>query len=209
MIGFLLRGILIGLLFGVPAGAVGAMTVQRTWSSGVKAGLLTGLGSSVADCFYASVGAFGLTLISEFLLKGQDIIHCIGGGLILAMGIGLLLKKGSGRVKEAEASDYLRMFFSSFAVGITNPAAIITFLLAFSWFGITAETGLLKGILLVGGVFLGTFIWWGILAAATEALKKKAKQIDLTKLNKVFGAILSLLGVAVLIGFFSEISSMT
>ena len=55
MIGFLLRGILIGLLFGVPAGAVGAMTVQRTWSSGVKAGLLTGLGSSVADCFYASV----------------------------------------------------------------------------------------------------------------------------------------------------------
>lgn len=209
MIGFLLRGILIGLLFGVPAGAVGAMTVQRTWSSGVKAGLLTGLGSSVADCFYASVGAFGLTLISEFLLKGQDIIHCIGGGLILAMGIGLLLKKGSDRVKEAEASDYLRMFFSSFAVGITNPAAIITFLLAFSWFGITAETGLLKGILLVGGVFLGTFIWWGILAAATEALKRKAKQIDLTKLNKVFGAILSLLGVAVLIGFFSEISSMT
>lgn len=209
MIGFLLRGILVGLLFGVPAGAVGAMTVQRTWSSGVKAGLLTGLGSSVADCFYASVGAFGLTLISEFLLKGQDIIHCIGGVLILAMGIGLLLKKGSGRVKEAEASDYLRMFFSSFAVGITNPAAIITFLLAFSWFGITAETGLLKGILLVGGVFLGTFIWWGILAAATEALKKKAKQIDLTKLNKVFGAILSLLGAAVLIGFFSEISSMT
>lgn len=209
MIGFLLRGILIGLLFGVPAGAVGAMTVQRTWSSGVKAGLLTGLGSSVADCFYASVGAFGLTLISEFLLKGQDIIHCIGGGLILAMGIGLLLKKGSDRVKEAEASDYLRMFFSSFAVGITNPAAIITFLLAFSWFGITGETGLLKGILLVGGVFLGTFIWWGILAAATEALKRKAKQIDLTKLNKVFGAILSLLGVAVLIGFFSEISSMT
>ena len=40
-----LKGILIGLLFGVPVGAVGAMTVQRTWEHGIKAGLLTGMGS--------------------------------------------------------------------------------------------------------------------------------------------------------------------
>ena len=63
---YLLRGIMIGLIFGLPVGAIGALTVQRTWSLGVKAGLLTGLGSSVADCFYACVGAFGLTLISDF-----------------------------------------------------------------------------------------------------------------------------------------------
>lgn len=56
---YLLKGILIGLLFGLPVGAVGALTVQRTWRLGVKAGLLTGLGSSVADCFYACVGALG------------------------------------------------------------------------------------------------------------------------------------------------------
>ncbi len=41
--GYLFRGILIGLLFGVPAGAVGAMTAQRAYSSGLRAGLLTGL----------------------------------------------------------------------------------------------------------------------------------------------------------------------
>ncbi len=38
-------------LFGLPVGAVGTMTVQHTLSSGIKAGLFTGLGSSVADCF--------------------------------------------------------------------------------------------------------------------------------------------------------------
>ena len=37
MAAFLVRGMLIGLLFGVPAGAVGAMTVQRTWNYGIKA----------------------------------------------------------------------------------------------------------------------------------------------------------------------------
>lgn len=53
---FLFRGLLIGLLFGIPAGAVGAMTVQHTWHYGVRAGLLTGLGSSAA---YLSVHISG------------------------------------------------------------------------------------------------------------------------------------------------------
>lgn len=199
---FLLRGILIGLIFGVPAGAVGAMTVQRTFRYGVRAGLVTGLGSSVADCFYASVGAFGLTLISDFLLKGQDIIHCAGGCLILAMGIGLLMKKEGESHRIAETSDFYKMFLTSLAVGITNPAAILTFLLAFSWLGIAGGMGVTEGILLVCGVFFGTFIWWGILTVGTEKLKKKAKHIDLIKINKVFGVVLALLGTAILLGFF-------
>lgn len=74
-----LKGILIGLIFGVPVGAVGAMTVQRTWEHGIKAGLLTGMGSSVADCIYAAIGAFGLTIISDFLLQYQGAIHLVGG----------------------------------------------------------------------------------------------------------------------------------
>lgn len=43
---YLLRGVMVGVLFGLPVGAVGALVVQRTWSSGIRAGLLTGLGSS-------------------------------------------------------------------------------------------------------------------------------------------------------------------
>ena len=75
---YLIRGILIGLLFGIPVGAVGALAVQRTFTQGFKAGLLTGLGSSVADCLYAYIGAFGLTLVSDFLLEYQTIINIIG-----------------------------------------------------------------------------------------------------------------------------------
>ncbi len=37
MVSFFLRSALIGLLFGIPVGAVGAMTVQRTWNYGIKA----------------------------------------------------------------------------------------------------------------------------------------------------------------------------
>ena len=132
------KGILIGLIFGVPVGAVGAMTVQRTWEHGIKAGLLTGMGSSIADCIYAAIGAFGLTIISDFLLQYQGAIHLVGGTIVLFMGIRLLFRKGEA-AEVPEVSGKVRMFLSSFAVGITNPAAILTFLFAFSWFGIAGD----------------------------------------------------------------------
>lgn len=113
---YLLRGILIGLLFGLPVGAVGAMTVWRTWNSGIKAGLFTGLGSSVADCFYAAVGAFGFTLISDFLLEYQIIINIFGGVFILFMGVRLLLKKNeiAFQHKSERTTEVWKMFFFLF-----------------------------------------------------------------------------------------------
>lgn len=196
---FIMKGILIGLLFGMPAGAVGAMTAQRTLNYGMKAGLLTGLGSSVADCLYACVGACGLTLISGFLLEHQSIINLIGGCLILGMGIGMLKKKNAMSQKVSDSAAGIRMFLSSFAVGITNPAAILTFLFAFSWFGIQGQTGLAEGIGLVCGVFIGTYIWWGTLSGIVTLLKKKAKKDHLAFMNRIFGVILILFGTVVLV----------
>lgn len=194
---YLLKGILIGLLFGLPVGAIGTMTVQRTWSFGFKVGLLTGLGSSIADCLYAIVGAFGLTLISDFLLRYQRLIHVLGGGLILFMGLRLFFKKGEAAVAQTKAADGARMFLSSFAVGITNPAAILTFLFAFSYFGIDDAAGVMDGVSLVGGVFVGTYLWWISLSAATCVIKRKTQNRGFRSMNKVFGGILSVLGVVV------------
>lgn len=53
--GFLIKEILIGLLFGIPVGAVGTLTVQRAYRHGFAAVLKTGLGSSVAGVF---IGTF-------------------------------------------------------------------------------------------------------------------------------------------------------
>ena len=171
----LLKGILIGLLFGVPVGAVGAMTVQRTWEHGIKAGLLTGMGSSVADCIYAGIGAFGLTIVSDFLLEHQMVIHLVGGAIVLYLGIRLFFRKRE-EAEVPEVSGGWRMFLTSFAVGITNPAAILTFLFAFSWFGIAGSSTKGNGWLVVLGVFLGTYLWWGGLTVAVSLARKKKRK---------------------------------
>lgn len=201
MVSYLIKGILIGLLFGMPVGAVGAMTVQRTIAHGTKAGLLTGLGSSAADCLYACVGAFGLTLISDFMIKYQIVINVIGGVFILIMGFGLLCRKSGAidNIPQKQTADGIKMFMSSFAVGITNPAAIITFLFAFSYFGIIGQTGLKNGILLVIGVFIGTYIWWGSLTAAVEIIKKRKSDSGFRYANKIFGVILIIFSIIVFV----------
>lgn len=196
---YLLKGILIGLLFGMPAGAVGAMTVQRTFHYGIKAGLVTGLGSSVADCVYASVGAFGLTVVSDLLLKYSNVINILGGSLIMVMGLCMIFKRDKGIKGAASFTGGSKLFLSSFAVGITNPAAILTFLFAFSWFGITGHAGTTASIQLVCGVFIGTYLWWGVLSAATGILKKRTKENSFRNMNKIFSTILILFGIVVLV----------
>lgn len=192
----LFKGILIGLMFGVPIGAVGAMTVQRSFERGFGAGLLTGLGSSAADCLYAYVGVFGLTFISDFLLKYQTIINIIGGAFVMIMGINQLVKKPAQNVPQRTAEGS-KMFLSSFVVGITNPAAILTFLFAFTYFGIADISGAPNGILLVAGVFIGTYIWWSALSGAVCLIKGKTGKREFPHMNKIFGVILILFAVII------------
>lgn len=197
--GFFVKGILIGLLFGVPVGAVGTLTVQRAYRYGFAAGLKTGLGSSVADCLYAACGAFGFTFISDFLMKYQTVISIAGGCMILVMGLQLFLRKQDKEISKKQGEGNGRMFLSSFAVGITNPAAILTFLFAFSYFGIIGKTKVLQGIQLVTGVFIGTFLWWWMLSASVVFLKKKTGNSGFRYMDQLFGTILLLFGTVVFI----------
>ncbi len=195
---FLLKGILIGLLFGVPVGAVGTMTVSRTLNHGFGAGIITGLGSSVADCIYAGVGAFGLTLVSDFLLKYETVIHLLGGCLVITMGISAFFRKQKSSDETRPAERKLPMFFSAFAVGITNPAAILTFLVAFSYFDLSAGMNTFHGILLVCGVLLGTLLWWLTLSGVAVRLRERAVK-HRTMLNRIFGSLLILFGFIIFI----------
>lgn len=196
---YLLRGILIGLLFGLPVGAVGTMTVQHTLQGGVKSGLLTGLGSSVADCIYACIGAFGLTIVSDFLLRHQTSIHLVGGGFILLMGVAVFRRKADEQKKMEQEERKASLFLTSFLIGITNPAAILTFLFAFSYFGITGQSSVSQSIALVAGVFIGTYIWWGALSFATGFIRKKAGNVNFQRTNKIFGSLLILFGIVIFI----------
>lgn len=196
---YLIRGILIGLIFGVPAGAIGALTIQRTLNGGFAAGLATGIGSSAADILYACVGVFGITLVSDFLTIYQRLISLLGGILIAALGIYIFLQKTRGDQRESRKIRLPLCFASSFAVAITNPATVLSFLMAFTAFEITGKQNSAQSIQLVLGILLGTLCWWSVLAGVTTAFRSRINQRIYQLLNRLLGALMALFGMAVFI----------
>lgn len=196
----LLKGFIIGIIFGIPVGAVGALTIQRTLNFGFFTGILSGLGSSAADSFYAFIGAFGITVISDFFLDNKLIINIIGSIMLFYMGIKLLTTKNiQENNSKLQKSNNLKILLSSFAVGFTNPAAILSFLFAFSYFGAANQINLNNGIFIVLGVFIGTALWWLVIVSAFSLLKNKIKSNSIIVLNKCFGIIIIVFSFIILI----------
>lgn len=196
---YLIQGLLVGLVFGVPAGAIGALTVERTLAHGFGAGFTTGLGSSIADVLYACIGVFGLTILSDFLLAHQMVISLCGGALIMVMGV-LIFRKTGGRVSDMQHTTRLPLFFgSAFAIAIANPATILSFFLAFSSFGIAEKLTLAQGAQLILGILLGTACWWGGLSGIVALFKKRITDSIYQKLNWILGGLMILFGIAVAI----------
>lgn len=51
--------------------------------------------------------------------------------------------------------------------------------------------------MVVMGVFVGTYLWWGGLTVAVALVRKSKKADCFRKMDRVFGAVLSLFGIVV------------
>ncbi|MBR3667807.1 MAG: LysE family transporter [Ruminococcus sp.] len=201
---YLIKGLLIGLIFGVPVGAVGTLCVSRSLQYGVKSGIVTGFGASTAELFYSIVGAFGITAVSGFLDRHSIVINILGGALVITMGVMTILKAPKQQ-EDKPKTGYAVMFLSAFAVCITNPAAVITYLFAFSYFGINGTLSAANGALFVIGIVAGTQIWWITLSFLSQLIKKKAGEKGFVIMNRLFGLIMIGFGAAVYIKVIKEL----
>lgn len=199
---YLIKGLVIGIVFGVPTGVVGVLSIQRVLAQGAFAGLITGIGSSVADVFYACVGVFGITAISDFLLKYQSIICLAGCMLVIVIGIRTFRKKGGQSQflsQAAHPSSTTSCFLSSFVIAITNPATVLSFMVVFSLFQIGGNESVGESIQLVFGIFCGTCVWWVAIAVFVSLMRNWVTDSFYLKLNRIFGVLMVLLGLVIAI----------
>src|SRR5882724_6593200 len=87
LLGFLLKGMLVGIVIALPAGPVGVLCVRRTILHGRLAGFISGLGAATADGVFGIIAGFGLTFISDLLLGFQDWLRLGGAAFLLYIGI--------------------------------------------------------------------------------------------------------------------------
>ncbi|MBW1714135.1 MAG: LysE family transporter, partial [Deltaproteobacteria bacterium] len=181
----LVKGMLIGLGIAAPVGPVGLLCLHRILTKGPGSGLASGLGVAGADALYASLAAFGVSVVTG-LLVGHRFWLRLGGGLFLCgLGLKIFLTRQAGR-RDNQAGDrsLVKDFFSAFFVTLSNPMTILAFSAIFAGLGLIRD----QAGLMVLGVFLGSFLWWALLSGAGWIFRER---VDLTAkkwFNRLSGA---------------------
>jgi len=203
---FFIRGLLIGLSIAATVGPMSILCIQRTLNRGQLYGLVSGLGIATADGVYGSIAAFGLTLITNFLIHEQIWIRLIGGLFLMYLGIKTILSKPPEKaaVLNAKTNSYLGAYTSTFLLTLTNPLTILSFAAIFAGIGVgSASKSFFSAIAVVLGVFSGSTLWWIILTSSISLLRKKMNSHWLLWINRISGAIITLFGLVALLTLLS------
>lgn len=195
------KGLIVGFCLAAPVGPIAAICVQRTISKRWLSGVLSGMGAAVADAVYGAVAAFGATIISEFLITERQWLQRIGGGILILLGVRLIFftKLEERRRNGAPNGGLVGDFMSTFVLTLTNPMTFVAFAAIFTTMGIGAVRG--HSILtaeLVGGVFLGSAIWWLILCGCAYLVRHHFDFKKLTTINRATGVFVIGVGIVYL-----------
>jgi threonine/homoserine/homoserine lactone efflux protein len=196
---FLLKGAVIGFAIAAPVGPIGILCIKRTLAGGRLAGLFTGLGAALADTLYGCIGAFGLTVISTFLLGIDVWLKGIGGLFLLYLGVKTLLEKPAKDRADVKELGLFKDFATTFFLTLTNPMTILSFMAILAGLGLGDTHGNYGSAgLLVLGVFLGSLVWWLILAELVTLFRKKVSEKVFSWINRIAGAIIIAFGLLAL-----------
>jgi threonine/homoserine/homoserine lactone efflux protein len=203
---FFIRGFLIGLSIAATVGPMSVLCIQRTLNKGQLYGLVSGLGIATADGVYGSIAAFGLTLITNFLINEQIWIRLIGGLFLMYLGVKTILSKPPERaaVLITKTNSYLGAYASTFLLTLTNPLTILSFAAIFAGIGVgSSSKSFFSATAVVLGVFSGSTLWWIILTSVISLLRKKMNSQWLLWINRISGGIITLFGIVALLTLLS------
>lgn len=192
---FFLKGLAFGFLLAATVGPMWVLCFRRTVAQGALAGLVSGMGIAVADGIYGAVAAFGLTAVSGVLLRYSFWIGLAGAAFLIYLGVKALLAKPDLSENTSDKADHVNAFLSTLGLTLANPPTILAFAAIFAGLGLVSDADYGVAALVVAGVFLGSALWWVILAAGAGWLRGRIGSRFVRAINVVSG--LSILGFAI------------
>lgn len=198
MITALVKGFIVGMGASIPLGPLGVLCVQKTLSKGRNAGLITGLGASVSDTFYAAISLMGLAFIQTLINENIDWVMLVGGLIIMFIGVKIYLTNPIKQISQKHKNKkHVEDFFEALFMTITNPGAIFLILGLFAAVGIEMGEEITKSVLVttLWGVFAGSAAWWFILSTGINVFRKKFRIKQLMMINRVSGIVIFVLGL--------------
>ncbi|MFC7203795.1 LysE family translocator [Haloferax namakaokahaiae] len=192
-------GLVLGFSIAAPVGPIGVLCVQRTLANGRLSGFVSGLGAASADAVYGALVAFGITALSSALLDSQTAIRIGGGLLLLYLGVQAFRAEPADRDDApVDAQSLAADYASTFLLTITNPVTILAFVSIFAGLGVGLSGDVGDAAVLVGGVFLGSALWWFVLSTGVSLFRTRFTTEAMRLINRFAGLVIVGFGVVVL-----------
>ena len=196
---YFLKGVMLGFLMAAPVGPIAILCMRRSLAQGTFVGLCSGLGAATADGLYGAVAAFGLTLISTFLLKQQFWLGLLGGGFLCYLGWHAFRSLPQSHEAPSQTTSSWGAFSSTLLLTLVNPMTIITFVAVFAGLGLGASPSYATASLLVLGLFVGSAAWWIVLSTGVGFLRKRVTPAWLRVINQFSGGLLMAFGLLAIV----------
>jgi threonine/homoserine/homoserine lactone efflux protein len=198
-----LAGVGIGLLMAAPIGPVNVLVIQRAAASGFWGGLAAGIGAVFGDGTLAAIAAFSVTAISDVMAAHSGLIQFVGGILLLAFGLGLLVARPKLAIAsrgKSELWEHTGIIPQTFFLTVTNPGAILGMAAMIGGLGslIGGLDTYLEALILVMAVMGGSLLWWLGLSELIATIRHKLTESRLKLINRIAGAVLLAFGAVLL-----------
>jgi threonine/homoserine/homoserine lactone efflux protein len=153
-------------------------------------GLATGLGAATADAAYGCIAGFGLTVASNFLVGHRLWLGLWGGLFLCYLGIRTFVSKPAERGARVSGGGLFAAYLSALLLTLSNPMTILSFVAVFAGLGLGTTPNYLSAIGLVGGVFVGSALWWLLLSYGVSLFQSRMSSAWMRTVNRFSGGII-------------------
>ncbi|MEJ8802365.1 LysE family translocator [Pontibacter sp. H249] len=195
----MVKAFIFGLTIAIAIGPIAVLIINRGLTSGLRSGVVSGVGAALADFTYGILAFTIGTLVVSYLHMNQLYFSYATAVILFLFGIwmhkGSLMAAPSSHT-ESNNSHHVNYLFSTYLLTIVNPLTIILFL-GFSGQLISPVTGIIEIVALSAAIFAGSLSVQLLLAIFGASLGRFIRDPKVIKLLNVASSILIILfGIA-------------
>ncbi|MGN1211668.1 MAG: LysE family translocator [Candidatus Cryptobacteroides sp.] len=196
----IIKGFLIGICASAPIGPIAILVIQKSLSKGHKAGFITGMGACLVDTLFSVIAIFALAFAQAFINEHKALILIIGGIVVAILGWSMSTSDPFRKMKaDSSSSISVKDFMQAVLMGLSNPGAIFVIFALFAFFGIGAESPEDWSVApVILSVSAGATTYWFGVTALLSHFRKKFNMRTILWINRITGAIIIIIGIALL-----------
>ena len=197
----MLSGFFLGFITSSPLGPVGMLCLRRSLSKGTSSGLVSASGISLAYALWAYALVHGLTALSHFFHREQNLMEMAIGLFFIVYGMnGILNTPNTSYPTLKHRKKKWGEFMSTFLVVFLNPGTCVMFSILFTLVGISrSDVDFLGSAEIAMAVFTGSMSFWLLMSGFIHRTRHKLDNAKLNTVSRMSSALILIFGCLVLV----------